>query len=302
MQSRLNSQGRTNTSAMGAGHGNVPINSSRPTGSQQGMTANRQSQLSANRPPSASMGGRQGGSATSNTNGGRSWSAQGNTTTSGRAPQGFGSSNTIGPQPRRHSPNAANRPPGAGTVNNRSTAPITGGSARYTSNRPPSSMGGGNRSYTPPSSGNRGYSSSPRSDSRLRMVATAAILLLAAIRLHRVVKLLLATVAAVRVVIAVVVVLAATVEEEVPTAAAEVVRTAVVVADPTAAVTVVVAAVAVDTTNSHPLGDLLPAAAIKAGLFFTFQSARLPCIFRAACTFGHNSFVSAVLHIVTRRI
>jgi hypothetical protein len=164
VQSRLNSQGRTNTSAMGAGHGNAAINSSRPTGSQQGMNANRQAQLSANRPPSASMGARQGGSATSNTNGGRSWSAQGNTTTSGRAPQGFGSSNINRPATTGgNSPNAANRPPGASTGNNRSASSYNGGSARYTSNRPPSSMGGGNRSYTPPSSGNRGYSSSPRS-------------------------------------------------------------------------------------------------------------------------------------------
>ena len=86
---------------------------------------------------------------------------------------------------------------------------------------------------------------------RLRMVATAAILPLAAIRPHHVVTLLLATVAVVRVVIAVVEVLAVTVEAEVlPTAAAEVVRTAAVVADPMVAEAVTVAAA--DTTKIYP--------------------------------------------------
>jgi hypothetical protein len=134
------------------------------------------------------------------------------------------------------------------------------------------------------------------------MVAAAAILLLAAIRLHRVVTPLPVMVAAVRVAIAVVVVLAATVEEEVlPTAAAEVVRTAVVVADLTAAVAVTVAAV--DTTKIYPLLWSGPSSPRRA---FSFPSHPIfkeqPCIFRASCTFGHNSFVSAVLHIVTRRI
>lgn len=138
---------------------------------------------------------------------------------------------------------------------------------------------------------------------RLRMVAAAAILLLAATRLHRVVTPLPVMVAAVRVAIAVVVVLAATVEEEVlPTAAAEVVRTAVVVADLTAAVAVTVAAV--DTTKIYPPSvSSGPSSPRRA---FSFPSHPIfkeqPCIFRASCTFGHNSFVSAVLHIVTRRI
>lgn len=134
------------------------------------------------------------------------------------------------------------------------------------------------------------------------MVATAAILLLVTIRLHRVVTPLPAMAAVVRVAIAVVVALAATLAEEVlPTVAAEVARTAVVVADPTEAVAATVVVAAVDITKIFAL--LRPVFA-KAGLLFSVASNfnEQPCIFRASCTFGHNSFVSAVLHIVTRRI
>ena len=146
-----------------------------------GMSASRRSELSANRPPSASQpgnrlgatnlnnGARPGGTMNNSNRPGnstRTWNAQGNTTDSGRAPQGFGSSNRPS-----NSTASANRPPWAGSGtgapsrNSGSRPPSSYNSGRsytppsYNSNRPNSN---GNRSYNAPSNGNRGYSA-PRS-------------------------------------------------------------------------------------------------------------------------------------------
>jgi hypothetical protein len=140
-----------------------------------GLSSNRASELSANRPPSAASG-RNGYSNTNENRGsinnnssrpgntGRTWSAQGNTTDSGRAPQGFGSSNRGG---STASTTHADRPPWAGSGAN-------GGTSRNSSYRPSSGYNGsynGGRSYSPPSynsnragsyGGNRSYSA-PRS-------------------------------------------------------------------------------------------------------------------------------------------
>jgi hypothetical protein len=154
-----------NTSSFGAAaHNNVAAmnNSARPMqNTPQGMSQNRMSQLSANRPPYATQpGGRPGTTMNNNIahpngngsfnnsnrpNGStRSWNAQGNATDAGRAPKGFGT---------------ANRPPNAGAYSggpqHNPTAP-----QRNQINRPPASYNGG-RSYTPPSYGNRSYSAPP---------------------------------------------------------------------------------------------------------------------------------------------
>ena len=139
----------------------------------QGMSQNRMSQLSSNRPPYATQPGGRPGSPINNTarpgsngslnnsnrpNGStRSWNAQGNTTDSGHAPQGFGGNrptNTMA-QPR----NNTNRPPYAGSS--------AGAPQRNSSSRPPASYNSGRsynpqsynggRNYTPPSYGNRSY-------------------------------------------------------------------------------------------------------------------------------------------------
>jgi len=118
----------------------------RSAGTSSGMNANRQAQLSANRPSS------------------RAWSAQGNTTDSGRAPQGFGSTNRPANSVSAARTNSSNRPPWAGS----GSAPNS--ASRNSANRPPSAMNG-NRSYTPRSyNGNRGYSA-PRSNSAPRSYA-----------------------------------------------------------------------------------------------------------------------------------
>jgi hypothetical protein len=167
---------RSTTGMGGANHsgfGNGRSNGNAPTsfGSQsrgtsmQGMNANRQSQISANRPPANMTGGnRTNASASINSarpgNSTRSWNAQGNSTDSGRSPQGFGSSNRpTGGTVQSTRMNDANRPPwsrngASGTYNGSATQ-----NQRTMSNRAPSSMGS-NRSYTPPSfNGNRGSNS-----------------------------------------------------------------------------------------------------------------------------------------------
>lgn len=133
-----------------------------------GLSANRQSQLSANRPSTVGQYGARSSASVNNSarpgTSGRTWSAQGNTTDSGRAPQGFGSSNRPSNSVGTQRNNSTNRPPWAGTGS-------TASGQRNYSHRPPASYNGnrsngsfnGNRSYTPPSyNGNRGYSA-PRS-------------------------------------------------------------------------------------------------------------------------------------------
>jgi len=149
--------------------GNSPAaGTARSAGTPSGMSANRQSQLSSNRPPSAmQQGSRPSGSMNSsarpNTSS-RTWSAQGNSTDSGRAPQGFGSTNRPSNSASAARSNANNRPPWAGS----GAAPNS--ASRNSTNRPPSNMNG-NRSYRPPSyNGNRGYSA-PRSNSAPRSYA-----------------------------------------------------------------------------------------------------------------------------------
>jgi hypothetical protein len=159
-------------------------NSPAATGSQQrgtamqGMSANRQAQISVNRPPSAMAGGsRSNGNAPINSAGNsarpgnsahpgnstRTWNAQGNTTDSGRSPQGFGGTNRpSGGSVQSMRMNEANRPPwarsGASGNYNGSAFANPGNSSRAMSNRAPTSMGS-NRNYTPPSySGSRGNS------------------------------------------------------------------------------------------------------------------------------------------------
>ena len=157
-----------NTSAM---------NGARPGGTSSGMSANRQSQLSANRPPSAGMqGSRPPASVNSSARPGassRTWNAQGNSTDSGRAPQGFGSNNRPSNSTSAARTNGSNRPPWAGSGATANSAP------RSSTNRPPNASYG-NRSSAPPSytgnrgntaprsyNGNRGYSA-PRNNSAPR--------------------------------------------------------------------------------------------------------------------------------------
>jgi len=146
-----------NSAAFSASHHQSNLSAHSMSSTQPGLSANRQAQLSANRPPSATtqQGARTGSSTLNNSNrpsgATRSWSAQGNATDSGRAPQGFGSSNRPANSPNTSHPNSTNRPPLAGSYN---------GAAQHSSvNRPPSSYNAGNRSYNPPSyNGSRGYS------------------------------------------------------------------------------------------------------------------------------------------------
>jgi len=154
-----------NNSTLRSGN-STATTAARSGGASSGLSANRQSQPSANRPPSnVQQGSRPSGSVNSaarpNTSS-RTWSAQGNSTDSGRAPQGFGSSNRPANSVSAARTNNTNRPPWAGSGGAPNSA------TRNSTNRPPSSMNG-NRSYTPRSyNGNRGYSaprnySSPRS-------------------------------------------------------------------------------------------------------------------------------------------
>jgi hypothetical protein len=152
-----------NNSALSAGRASSSIaGRSTSNGAQgQGMSANRMSQLSNNRPPFASQPGGSRSGAPSGNNSSRSgssnrtWSAQGNRTDSGRAPQGFGNSNrpsnnTVGPRS-----GSTNRPPSAGSGSN---AP-----QRNYGSRPPAAYNGGRSNNNAPSyNGNRGYSA-PRS-------------------------------------------------------------------------------------------------------------------------------------------
>jgi len=140
----------------GAVHNQTNLSAHSMGSTQPGLNANRQAQLSANRPPSAMT--QQGTHASSpslnNSNrpsgAVRSWSAQGNSSDSGRAPQGFGSSNRPANSPNTSHMNSENRPPSAGSYN--------GGAQRNSVNRPTSNYGSGSRSYSPPSSrGNPGY-------------------------------------------------------------------------------------------------------------------------------------------------
>ena len=153
---------------------------------QPGVSANRMSQLSANRPPYATQpGGRPGMSTVPNSNTARpngngafnnsnrpngstrSWNAQGNVTDSGHAPQGFGANrpNNSVAQPRNDRPpyagssvgapqqhNSVNRPP-ASYNGGRSYNPQTYNGGRSYNSQPYN----GGRSYTPPSNGNRSY-------------------------------------------------------------------------------------------------------------------------------------------------
>ena len=156
-----------NASLSSAAHNQSNLSAHSMNGSQPGLNANRQAQLSANRPPSAMNQGAHPGSSATNSdrpNGAtRSWSAQGNATDSGRAPQGFGSSNRPTNSQSAAHMNSSNRPPWAGSYN---------GSSQHNSvNRAPSGSNYGNRSYSPPSyNGNRGnsaphYNSAPRNNS-----------------------------------------------------------------------------------------------------------------------------------------
>jgi hypothetical protein len=152
--------------------GNATANSAaRPGGTSSGLNANRQSQLSANRPPSGTQQGSRptgsvNSSARSNTSS-RTWNAQGNSTDSGRAPQGFGSSNRPANSTAAARPTSSNRPPWAGSGAGGNSA-YSG--SRNSTNRPPSGTNG-NRSYSPRSyNGNRGYSA-PRTNSAPRSYA-----------------------------------------------------------------------------------------------------------------------------------
>ncbi|HKM65567.1 MAG TPA: DUF6600 domain-containing protein [Candidatus Acidoferrum sp.] len=166
-----------NSSAGSANHGsNAPAgNFGRTANGAQGVNSTRQSQLSANRPPSTSLsqGGRTNGSFNNSVNGSRptssvnnnasrpststrSWNAQGNTTDSGRAPQGFGSqSRPATSQTARM--NSNDRPPWAGNGNTNRSGSASGTPRNYSSSgansggRPSASYNGGNRSYSPPS-------------------------------------------------------------------------------------------------------------------------------------------------------
>jgi hypothetical protein len=169
-----------NSAALSTNHAaNAPAgNFGHTTTGAQAMNSTRQSQLSANRPPSASLsqGSRTNSSFNNNVNGSRptgsvnnngsraptstrSWNAQGNTTDSGHAPQGFGSQNRPA-TPQNTRMNSVNRPPWAGQGNTRGSASSTprnySSSGSNSAGRPPASYNGSNRSYTPPSyNGNR---------------------------------------------------------------------------------------------------------------------------------------------------
>ncbi len=81
----------------------------------------------------------------------RTWNAQGNTTDSGRAPQGFGNNNR--PSTSLSARSYSDRPPSA---RNNSSGGSSAPQGRNNSvNRPLTSYSGGNRSYTPPPSNNR---------------------------------------------------------------------------------------------------------------------------------------------------
>jgi hypothetical protein len=145
-----------NSSAVSAnrGSGNPAGNSARGGNSPQGFSSSRQSQLSSNRPPSASPSQSQASRSNSSFNNnaarpqssGRSWNAQGNITDSGHAPQGFGSSGRSATPQTAHM-NSTNRPPWAGARN-------SGGSASSAQRGYSSPSSGGNRSYSPPSYNN----------------------------------------------------------------------------------------------------------------------------------------------------
>ena len=155
-----------NTAGYSAGRGVTTAVAHPMSNAPGGMSASRQSELSASRPPYATQPGARGGTSTYNNsartgNSTRSWSAQGNSTDSGRAPQGFGSNNRPANSVSGTRSYSGNRPPYAGTGN-------TGAYQHNTVNRPPSSYNNNRgysapRSYSPPSyNGNRGYSA-PRS-------------------------------------------------------------------------------------------------------------------------------------------
>ncbi len=168
--------------------GRAPVNT-------QNMNGARGSQLSANRPPTASTqqssrnmnsinanGSRPPASLNNNASraSNRTWNAQGNATDSGHAPQGFGSNNRPATSQTART-GFADRPPWAGNGTRANGSSYQG---RSSVSRPPTSYGGNNayssprsynssrppatynapnrnysapRNYTPPS--NRGYSS-----------------------------------------------------------------------------------------------------------------------------------------------
>jgi hypothetical protein len=136
----------------------VNSNHSGSSGSSRTNTT-RQSQLSANRPPSSMTQDTRQGTAQ------RAWNAQGNVTDSGHAPQGFGGNHRPSNTVQSAHASDTNRPPWARS-NSSGTNPAT--IQHNSNNRPPASYKG-NRAYTPPSyngnyNGNRGYSG-PRSSS-----------------------------------------------------------------------------------------------------------------------------------------
>jgi hypothetical protein len=184
-----------NSSSFGAAAHNSASamnNSVRPLqNTPRGVSENRISQLSANRPPYATQPGGRAGTAINNNiaarpngngtlnnsnrpnNSTRSWNAQGSVTDSGHAPQGFGGNRPPNTPSQPHNYN--NRPPNAGTYSGAShtqTSPqhnqINRPSASYNGGRsytPPAYNGSG-RPYAPPSNGNRSYSASPSYGSR----------------------------------------------------------------------------------------------------------------------------------------
>jgi uncharacterized membrane protein YgcG len=144
-----------------------PANNSRPGFyGNAGASANRQTQIASNRPPSAMVqNGRGVGYYNNNTTRAtnvptRTWSAQGNATDSGRAPQGFGEDRTTS-EARTQRMNSGNRPASANSGYN-SRPPSAPEYARNSTNRP-SAYSNGNRWYSAP----RSYSppSVPRSSS-----------------------------------------------------------------------------------------------------------------------------------------
>jgi uncharacterized membrane protein YgcG len=160
-----------------APHNNVIASRPSPAmRNEQDLSANRMSQLSANRPPFATQPGGHPDTTVNNAarptgtmnnsnrpfGATRNWNAQGNVTDTGHAPQGFGGSRATNPVTQPHG-NSTNRPPNAGTYNgalqhnqsNRPAAPYNSGR----SYNPPSYNRGG--SYSPPSYGNHSYSAPP---------------------------------------------------------------------------------------------------------------------------------------------
>jgi hypothetical protein len=160
-----------NSSGFSANRGNASTGNFGRGPSNTMMNA-RQSQLSANRPPSSFSQGSQGSrnigsmnnssrppaafnnnaSRANSSGANRSWSAQGSATDSGRAPQGFGNNRATTQTARM---NSSNRPPWAGSSVNSAGYNGSAAGRNNTYNRPSSSYGGGNRSYTPPSYSNR---------------------------------------------------------------------------------------------------------------------------------------------------